>query len=54
VNESAIQERQSVKRKMKDIENEQMVSRTLDREQVIRRYSVEPCSVLIARMRKRK
>ena len=39
---------------MKDIENEQMVSRTLDREQVIRRYSVEPCSVLIARMRKRK
>ena len=37
---------------MKDVENEQIASRTLDREQVIRRYSVEPCSVLIARMRK--
>lgn len=37
---------------MKDIVNEQIASRTLDREQMIRRYSVEPCGTLIARGRK--
>lgn len=37
---------------MEDIENEQIASRTLDREQMLRRYSVEPCDTLIVRARK--